>query len=181
MRRVSVVGGSCTGKTTLARELAARLGVPHVELDALNHLPGWREAPADELRARVEEALAAAPEGWVADGNYHGKIGALVLERADAVVWLDPPYATAVRRVLRRTWRRLVRRTELWNGNGESLRTALSRDSIVWWVLRTHRRYRRTLPARFAEAPGVPVVRLRSAREARRWLEDVALPDMAGV
>ena len=52
------MGGSCVGKTTVSRRLAAALGVPHIELDALHHGPNWQEASAVELRAKVEAALA---------------------------------------------------------------------------------------------------------------------------
>ena len=79
------MGGSCVGKTTVSRRLAATLGVPHFELDALHHDAGWQEAPAEVLQARVRAALDAAPEGWVVDGNYGSKLGSLVLERADTV------------------------------------------------------------------------------------------------
>ena len=47
-RRVWIVGNSGTGKTHLARRVSARLGLPHLELDALNHRPGWDEAPIEE-------------------------------------------------------------------------------------------------------------------------------------
>lgn len=43
MRRVAVVGNSGSGKSTFAAELARRLGVPWVELDAVFHQPGWTE------------------------------------------------------------------------------------------------------------------------------------------
>ena len=63
------------------------------------------------LQARVRAALAAAPDGWVVDGNYHGKLGTLVIDQADTIVWLDIPYGKAVWRVLRRTFVRILRRT----------------------------------------------------------------------
>jgi adenylate kinase family enzyme len=173
LRRVSVVGGSATGKTTFSRDLALRLGVPHIELDALHHGPDWEEASADVLHDRVEEALTAAPEGWVADGNYHGKLGTMVLERADTVVFLDLPLRTALRRVSWRTLRRILRREELWNGNRESLRTAFSRESIVWWVVTQHRTHRAKWPERFAALPHLRVVRLRSPREVEEFLQSI--------
>jgi adenylate kinase family enzyme len=37
MRRVSVVGNSGSGTSTVSTALAARLGVPDTELDALFH------------------------------------------------------------------------------------------------------------------------------------------------
>ena len=181
MKRVSVLGGSSTGKSTLARELAWRLGVPCIELDALHHGPNWEEVPADVLRARVEEALAAAPDGWVVDGNYHGKLGLLVQERADTAVLLDLPFGLALRRVLGRTARRIVSREELWNGNRESLRIAFSRESIVWWVLKTHRTQAAKWAARLDTLPHLDVVRLRSPREVEELLQSIqATETMSG-
>ena len=63
MRRVNVKGTSGSGKSTFGRELAERLGVTYVELDALHHGPNWAEPTAEEFQARVREAMDANPEG----------------------------------------------------------------------------------------------------------------------
>jgi adenylate kinase family enzyme len=181
VRRVAVIGGSSVGKTTLSKELARRLGVPHIEIDALHHDPGWTEASAEVLQARVDAAMAAAPDGWVADGNYHGKLGVSVLERADTLVFLDLPYRTALRRVTWRTFRRLLSREELWNGNRETLRNTFGRQSIVLWVITQHGKYREKWPERYAALPHLEVVRLRSARAVRDWLQSIqATEPMSG-
>lgn len=181
MKRVAVIGGSATGKTTLSRDLAARLGVPHIELDALHHDPGWTEVSAEVLQARVDAAMAGAPDGWVTDGNYHGKLGTSVVERADTLVFLDLPLRVALSRVVRRTIRRSARREELWNGNRETFRTAFSRDSIVWWVITQHGKTRRKWPARYEPLTHLDVVRLRSPREVREFLQSIqATEPMSG-
>jgi adenylate kinase family enzyme len=181
MKRVAVMGGSSTGKTTVSRRLAQQLGVPHVELDSLHHDAGWNEAPADVLQARVRAALEAAPDGWVVDGNYHGKIGTFVLERADTVVFLDMPFGLTLRRVLWRTGSRVVSRKELWNGNRETLRNAFSRDSIVWWVITQHGSYEKKWMPRLEPLTHVSVVRLRSPREVRAWIQSIqATEPMSG-
>ena len=125
-----MASASGCGKTTLGRELARRLDAPFHELDALNHGPNWAQASADDLRARVEPLLAG--ERWVVDGSYRSKLGDLVLESADVVVWLDLPRRVWLPRLVRRTIARIVRREELWNGNRETLRSAFfGRDSLL--------------------------------------------------
>ena len=170
MRRVNVKGTSGSGKTTFGKELARRLGVPFVELDALHHGPDWAEPTNDEFRARVREAIDAAPEGWVIDGNYEAKLGDQVLGAADTIVWLDLPLRLKLGRLWRRTNYRLRNDVELWNGNKETWPNALwGRDSLFGWMLRTHFRQRREWPRRFGGDPRF--VRLRSDAEARSWLE----------
>ena len=170
MKRVCVLAtASGCGKTTVGRELARRLGVQFVELDALVHGPNWTETPADELRARLVRVVAG--DGWVIDGSYSRKLGTLVLDAADTVVWLDLPVRVWFPRLLRRTARRIGRRETLWNGNRESLRgVVFGRESLFVWAFRSHFRRRRRYPHELA---GYNVVRLRSEAAVDRWLAAV--------
>jgi adenylate kinase family enzyme len=175
MRRVNVRGSSGSGKTTTSKRLAELLDVPFIELDALHHGPNWAEPTAEDFRVRVEAALAAAPDGWVVDGSYAGKLGDLVLERADTLVWLDLPLRTSLRRLWRRTWRRIIRSEELWAGNRERIWTAfLMRDSLFHWTIKHHFPGRRRIQQRIAHNPHLRVVHLRSPREVERFLQSVS-------
>jgi adenylate kinase family enzyme len=174
MRRVALMGISGGGKTTLGKQLAARLGVPFIELDELQHGPNWTESTAEELRAKATAALDAAPDGWVVDGNYYTPLGGTVLDRADTVVHLDPSLPLAFGRVLLRTTVRAARREELWNGNRESFRNMLfSRYSMPLWVLQQHGNFRRRIPEIAAQHPHLQVVRITTRREADAWLQSI--------
>ena len=165
-RRIAVVGGSGSGKSTVARQLAERHDLAYVELDALHWGPNWTPCPDDELRARVEAALSA--EAWVVDGDYLGKLGDLVLERAELVVWLDLPLRVTLPRLWSRTRLRMREQIELWGGNRETWRGVLfSRDSLFAYTLRMHRAKRRRYAQRLAR---YEIVRLRSPREIEDWL-----------
>jgi adenylate kinase family enzyme len=173
-RRVNVVGTSASGKTTFARSLAARLGVPHIELDALYWGKDWTVAPNEVMRRRVERAISGPT--WVVDGNYSA-VRDLVWDRAEAVVWLDFPLRTILWRYATRTRRRIRTQEELWPGTGnrETLsKHLLQRDGLLWWILGTYRRRRRDYPRLLAAYPQLTAYRLRSAIEADRWLAAIS-------
>jgi adenylate kinase family enzyme len=147
VRRISVVGNSGSGKSRLAAALAAALAIPHLELDGVFHQAGWQPLPRPDFRAAV--AGFAAGDDWVIDGNYSA-VQDLVWARADTVVWLDPSRARVMRQLARRTLLRMVRRSELWNGNRESWAGLFRADpdkSILRWAWTQHagtrERYRR--------------------------------------
>ena len=57
LKRVVVVGVSGSWKTTMGAGLAEKLGVPHVELDALNWESNLEMAPDEVFRERVSSAI----------------------------------------------------------------------------------------------------------------------------
>lgn len=176
MMRVSIVGNAGSGKSTLAHALAVRLNVPHIELDALFHQPGWQPLPPEEFQARVA-TLIAGP-GWVIDGNY-SLVRDLVWRRADTVVWIDLSRRTVMRQIIWRSLRRAGLRARLWNGNRERWRNLFSRDpnrSIIAWAWHRHTTYRQRYTAAATDPMWrhIRFVAIRSRADARVLLAEAA-------
>lgn len=178
MRRVCVVGASGSGKTTLAVALADLLAVPHIELDALHHLPGWTQRPKPEMLVLARERMGG--DGWVVDGNYSEiTMRGPIWQEADTVVWLDLPRWRVMSQLVPRTFARVLLRRELWNGNRERLENLFVWNdryrNILLWSWQTHGPIR----ARYEGAMADPAfthlrfVRLRSRREMRTFLSGV--------
>jgi adenylate kinase family enzyme len=177
--RIAIVGTSGVGKTTLAQQVADRLHIPHVELDALFWKPNWEPSSTLEFWERVEQATAG--DAWVVDGNYL-RARLIVWERATTVVWLNYPLPLILWRVTRRTVSRSLRQQELWHGCYETLQKGFcSRDSIILWAWQSYDRNRRTFPEWFAlpQYQHLAIVELTSPAAASAWLSTLP-PEKTG-
>ncbi|KAJ6482606.1 hypothetical protein C8R45DRAFT_830635 [Mycena sanguinolenta] len=181
--RVHVVGNSGKLASTVGKRLADLLGLPFISLDAFFWKPGWEESTKEEMRARVEQRLSECPHGWVVDGNYTRRIGTIVVDTCTDVIWLDPPLALYLPRIIWRTLLRLLRLEESCSpGCPESVRKLFSNESIVWWCITNHGRTRARETAKMAriglgigsDVEGQKMRRLGGwGKELRMWLEDV--------
>ena len=173
--RILILGRTGSGKTTLARQLAAALGVPHVELDSLYFGPDFRTAPVSVLRERTSAAVAG--DRWVTDGNKRA-VRDLVWPRADTVIWLDYPMYVTLWRLAKRARRRTSALSSQAAQTGR--RTGLPKQMLaaakgVLTALRSHRGQRREYPRLFAEPANqhLAVARLRSPHATHQWMARV--------
>src|SRR5919199_236026 len=176
-KRILILGRTGSGKTTLARELTAALGVPHIELDSLYFGPDFTTAPLPVLRERTSEAIAG--ERWVTDGNKRA-VRDLVWPRADTVIWLDYSVGVSLWRPPETAARRppAPRAQAAESGRRSGLpRQMLAAAKGVLTALRSHRGQRREYPRMFArpENRHLAVARLRSPRATRQWFARVTV------
>jgi adenylate kinase family enzyme len=166
VQRIAVVGSGGAGKTTFARELGARLGLPVVHLDEHFWQPGWVETSRDEWRL-VQKRLIAG-DAWVVDGNYGGTLD-IRFRAADTIVMLDYPRLVCMGRALRRG---LVYRGRAIQAKGCPER--LDRSFLRWvWNYRRDSRPR-LLKALEEHGSSARFVRITSPRRARRFLAEVS-------
>jgi len=156
--RISVVGTSGCGKSTMAARIASAFDIPLIELDAINWQASWRDLNShdpEEFKRRVAEAVSA--DAWVIAGNYSA-VRPIYVPRLTHIVWLDYPKRVVMRRVIWRSLVRAIDRTELWPGTG-------NREDFRRWLDKG----RRENEERFAEMAnsGVKLIRLREPHEAK--------------
>lgn len=90
--KIAVIGGSGTGKSTLAKNLGKILNLPVYHIDAMHHLENWVSRDKDE-RDRMILEKANKPK-WVIDGTYKATLEERV-KKADMIIFLD--YSTIAR------------------------------------------------------------------------------------
>lgn len=166
-RRVLCFGVTGSGKSTLAAALGERLALPVVLVDDLSWEPGWVQPPRAVLDARVLPLLDR--DAYVFDTVY-GFHNAHALERVDVVVGLDYPRLVSLARLVRRTWRRIRTREPVCNGNVESVRLALARDSVIVWHFRSWASKRERMRAWHADGSAPPVLLLSRPADAEALL-----------
>jgi adenylate kinase family enzyme len=87
--RIVVIGNAAGGKSTLARHLAHRRGLPLFEVDRLLWQQGWQLASADDYARGHAEIVAQ--DRWVIDGLGRQDSIAERLARSTGIVLIDMP------------------------------------------------------------------------------------------
>jgi adenylate kinase family enzyme len=157
--RIAVVGISASGKSTFARALGERTGLPVLHGDQLDWMENWGERPARDLAAMHAEWLMRPRwiiEGWV-DAERADRLGV-----ADLVIDLDFSRWRCTARVIGRQLRR-VRRAEMPEGCVDRIQ-----PHVIGWVF--WKKERPFVDAALNAATLKHYVRLTSPRAARLWL-----------
>ena len=164
MERVIIIGCGGAGKSTLARKLGEKTGLPVVHLDKLFWRPGWVQVSQEEFDQLHRRELDK--ERWILDGNFNRTIE-LRLERCDTVIYLDYP-----RLVCLKNW--LGRVIQNWGHHRADMAEGCNEwfdPEMAKWIWKFNKQNRARYYELLNRAKNKNVVILKSRRQAERFLD----------
>ena len=99
MKRAIIIGCPGGGKSTFARSLHEKTGLPLIYLDMLNWNADRTTVPREVFRERLAEALSGGE--WIIDGNYCSTMEQRIAA-SDTVFFLDYPPEVCMEGILSR-------------------------------------------------------------------------------
>ena len=168
MERILIIGCGGAGKSTLARQLGEKLGLPVVHLDRMFWNPGWVESAKEEFDARIMEELEKPR--WIIDGNYSRTLG-MRMQKCDTVIYLDFSRMACLWGVAKRvTTYHGKTRPDMGEGCPERLDW-----EFVKWIWNFNKKNRQKYYRILNEAEGVETVILKNRRMVKRFLKSLTM------
>ena len=162
--RISIVGGSGSGKSTLCNILSKELGLPAIQLDAINYEPNWVEINKTERDNMI--LSKAQDDKWVIDGNYNKTLKER-FDKADLIIWLDYSTLKQLHGILKRYFTtRNSERPEI-PGCKERLE-----PEFIKYVLTYNKKKRPVILDYLKDVPKEKVLIFKHQKDLNAWLKD---------
>jgi adenylate kinase family enzyme len=164
--KILIRGVSCSGKSTLARKLSGELKIQRVEIDEIRWKRGWQCLAEETIAAELKPYLSE--DNWIVDGN-NRLLQQYIDFDYDFLIWLDFPFHLVVWRCLLRSFKRILSRETVCNGNRETFPRLFRKDSsMIYWVFKTFNSRREELRQLRKTEPNLIVIR--SKREEKNCI-----------
>lgn len=163
--RISIVGGSGTGKSTLCEILSKKFNLPAIHLDAINFDADWVEIDKNE-RDRII-STKSNEEKWIIDGNYNKTLKER-FEKADLIIWLDYSTAMQLKGVLKRYLK--TRNNERPEIPGCKERLNLK---FLKYVVTYNKNKRKIIVEYLKDIPKDKVLVFKKQKDLNKWLKEI--------
>ena len=166
MERILIIGCGGAGKSTLARQLGEKTGLPVVHLDQLYWRGNWEMTPKEEFLQAL--AAEAQKDAWIIEGNNLRSMD-LRLPYADTVFWFEFPPPVCLKNILYREWHyRGTHRPDLPEG-------CISRvdPEFLKYAWTFNQKNRQKIRELLKQAPHVQVIRFTSRRQVKMYLKSL--------
>lgn len=167
MDRIMIIGCGGAGKSTLARVLGEKTGLPVVHLDQIWWSPGdWQHIERDEFDALLMKELEKPR--WILDGNFNRTLEPR-MERCDTVIYLDMPRIVCLKNWIGRVIRNWGKaRPDMAPGCSEWFD-----PEMAHWIWNFNKNNRQRYLQMLSGLEGKEVHILKSRRQVERFLENL--------
>ena len=167
MERVIIIGCGGAGKSTLARKLGEKTGLPVVHLDQIWWSPGhWQHMDRPEFEALLMAEMEKPR--WILDGNFRRTLE-MRLEKCDTVIYLDLPRLVCLKNWMGRVIKNWGHaRIDMAEGCTERLD-----PEFALWIWNFNKNYRARFYELLNHAQGKQIIILNSRRKVEKFLENI--------
>ena len=167
MERVMIIGCGGAGKSTLARKLGEKTGLPVVHLDQIWWSPGnWQHMERPEFEALLMAEMEK-PQ-WILDGNFRRTLE-MRLEKCDTVIYLDFPRLVCLKNWMGRVIKNWGHaRIDMAEGCTERFD-----PEFALWIWNFNKNYRARFYELLNNLAGKQVIILKSRREVEKFLKNI--------
>lgn len=163
MERIVIIGCGGAGKSTLARTLGEKLGIPVVHLDKLFWNPGWQKKTPEEFDRLLAEELKK--DSWIMDGNFNRTMPQRIA-RCDTVIYLDFSRVTCLMGVLKRIVTTFgTVRPDMGEGCPERVDL-----EFLKWVWNFNKEKRESYYKMLNETQGIETIVLKNRRAVKKFM-----------
>ena len=160
-KKIAVIGGSGTGKTTLTTNLGRDLNLPIVHLDGIHHLKNWEIRDKNERDKIILDKINT--DSWITDGTYSSTLEER-LKLADLVIFLDYSSIAQAKGVLQRY---------LKNPGKERPEMPGCKEKMSWeflkWVLNWRKNKRQKIIDAISKIDSNKVLVFNNRRQLNKW------------
>ena len=166
MERIMIIGCGGAGKSTLARQLGEKTGIPVVHMDRLFWQPGWVATPDEEFESIMEQQIFA--DRWIIDGDFIATMPQR-LQRCDTVIYLDMSRTVCLWGAISRL---VKNHGKVHSDMGIGCPESFDPDFLKW-VWQYNKNNRAENYRLLNEAKGIKIIILRNRREVNSFLANI--------
>lgn len=171
--KIVIMGGSCSGKSTMAEHLGKRFKLPVVYLDLYDPYAVSNGKERNKRKQKINQVIqqTVAKDTWIIEGIYEWYSFEDRMNSADTIILLLLP-------AYKRIWVYIKTCLLGIKRHGRQGWTAKNfRLEHIWYMLRKHDAPYDLIDQAIKKHPQLQVVKLKSYKEANKFLESVKLSD----
>ena len=170
-KKIIIMGGSCSGKSTMAQNLSKKFNLPVVYLDLYDPYAVPKGMARDKRKQEINQVIKDTVEkdSWIIEGIYEWYAFEERLNHADTMILLLSP-------AHKRIWcyiKTCITKTKRHGRAGFSAKNF--RWDHVWYMLRRKDAPYDLINQVIKEHPKLQVVKLKSYKEANEFLESAQI------
>lgn len=163
--RISIIGGSGTGKTTLSNILSKKYNISVTHIDGIHHLKNWEIRDKNERDKIILDIIKK--EKWIIDGTYKDTLKQR-LENSDLIIWLDYSTCAQIKGILKRL---------LKNFGKERAEIPGCKERLNWnffkYVLFYNKKKRYVIVDALKDISQNKIISFKKQKDLNKWLKEL--------